>query len=121
MKPNSLMIDTLNVAAHNLLKAVRDGYVLNVLTPAELADLAGELKTVQDILAKAQAPIREALLEQGEVIGSCYRTTAVHSVRRSLDTKAVKSELGEDWYNARTVSTEVASLRIVELKASERI
>jgi len=115
------MTDTITIAAHNLLKAIRETAVLDVLSSAELADLAGELKTVQDILSKVQAPIREVLLEQGEVIGSHYRTTAVHSVRRSLDTKAVKSELGEDWYNARTVSTEVASLRIVELKASERI
>lgn len=110
--------DTMIIAARNLLNAVNDGK-LSHCTASELADIAGDIKAASDMLAAALKPIREVLLTEGEVIGSHYRTLAVETERRTLDTKRVKTELGEQWYNERTTSTAVASLRITALKPHE--
>lgn len=86
----------------------------------EIAELRHDVKTAQDSVEAADAlgAIRKAkkaleaveteakaLFEQYpggfEVEGFLFKALVIEKIDWRLDTKALKEEMGEDWYNAR--------------------
>jgi hypothetical protein len=89
----------------------QDLYALN---DQQLADEIGRL----DIMYKAYRDALDAAKSEFKVrgIAECHGetfTVAVRSdVRWTLDTKAVKAEMGEDWYTERSKIQAVATVSI---------
>jgi hypothetical protein len=90
------------------------------LTDAMLADAIGDLdatiKNLQARMKEAKAEFIGRGLEK--VAGERFTAALTNAVRWSLDTKAVKDEMGEDWYTARSRITPTTSLRIAVNKAA---
>ena len=73
------------------------------LSAANLADRLGALKAeIADLEAREKA-LRDELVRLGvpAIEGAVYDTTITEAVRWTLDTKAVKAEMGAAWYDAR--------------------
>src|SRR6266550_9128555 len=73
------------------------------LSAGDLADQLGTLKAeIADLEARKRTIAGELIRRSdGEVEGSFYRATISDAVRWTLDAKAVRSEMGEPWWNAR--------------------
>ena len=75
--------------------------------PAELVDRLAEIRSEVKALETEEAEIRAAILalEQNIVEGERYTAIlkAVPSTR--IDTKAVKAEMGSEWYSAHSVTS----------------
>lgn len=80
--------------------------------PAELVDRLAIIRAEQKALADEESEIRAALLalELNVIEGDRFTAIlkAVPSTR--IDTKAVKSEMGNEWYSAHSVTS--TSIRI---------
>ena len=85
-----------------------------------LADQIGQL----DAQIKALSEQLDALKEQAkasgldEIEGRIFKVSIGKSIRSSLDTKAVKDELGQQWYDDHCKLAEVTTIRIKPLAAA---
>lgn len=85
-----------------------------------LADQIGQL----DAQIKALTEQLEALKEQAkasglnEIEGRIFKVSIGKSIRSSLDTKAVKEELGQKWYDDHCKLAEVTTIRVKPLAAA---
>jgi hypothetical protein len=73
------------------------------LSAGDLADQLGALKAeIADLEAREKA-LRDELVRRGvpAIEGAVYDATITAAVRWTLDTKAVKAEMGAVWYDAR--------------------
>jgi hypothetical protein len=73
------------------------------LSAADLADRLGTLKAEIAALADREKALRDELLRRGEreIEGAMFAATVSDAVRWTLDTKAVKAEMGAGWYDQR--------------------
>ena len=92
---------------------------LHNLSPAMLADLIGELdRKSKDAEAELKAA-KEALKARGLVSATGERFTIqlANRIRATLDTAAVKAELGQVWYDDHCKLAEVSTIRIAAIPA----
>jgi hypothetical protein len=84
------------------------------VSPAMLADLIGQLDkqakaaTAELETAKDAFKARGLLVANGETFAVCL----LNSIRQTLDTNAVKSEMGQAWFDDHSRLGEVTTLRI---------
>jgi hypothetical protein len=87
------------------------------LSAGDLADEIGRLcAEIADLEARRKA-FREELIRRAvpEVEGSVYRATISDAVRWTLDSKAVRSEMGEAWWDARCRQSLVTTVAVKAL------
>ena len=93
---------------------------VSILSPFHnlpIADVVDQLGCVRaqiaDIETREKA-LRDELLRRGvsEATGTLYDATVAASVRWTLDTKAVKAELGTDWYDAHCRQSMVTTVAV---------
>jgi len=100
--------DDMMRAADNVAAELAD------LSPAMLADIGAQIKRAADAIAKADKACKARILDEaadGELRGASFTARVVESVRWTLDTKAIKDEMGEDWTTARSKCATVRSVR----------
>lgn len=83
---------------------------------AELRAHIAELKAVETALSReltAGVELTETTEQgaTGRLDGVAYHLTVTDAMRWSLDTKAVKAEMGADWYDARCKVSNVRTVR----------
>ena len=87
------------------------------LSPAMLADLIGHLdrkaKDANNELEAAKTAFKTSGLLIAE--GETHSVMIQKSIRATLDNAAVKSELGQSWYDDHCKLSEVTTLRIAAL------
>lgn len=81
---------------------------------ADLVNIGVNLKRCIDALTKAdktaKAKIKESAVD-GVLNGTNCHAKVVEAVRWTLDTSAVKEEMGEDWYTSRCKQSLSVSVR----------
>jgi hypothetical protein len=80
----------------------------------DLADTLGTLSAeIAELEGRRQA-FREELIRRGvsEVEGALFRATVSEAVRWTIDSKAVRSEMGEAWLNARCRQSLVTTVAV---------
>ena len=89
------------------------------LSTGDLVDQLGGLKAAIADLEKRQKALRDELLARAveQVEGAQFGATITRSVRWSLDTKSVKTEMGEGWYDRHCRQTSVTTVNIEPLVA----
>jgi len=70
---------------------------------AEIADLEAREKLLRDELVRRGAP---------EIDGALFRVTVSESVRWTLNTAAVKAEMGAAWYDAHCRQSMVTTVAV---------
>jgi hypothetical protein len=84
------------------------------LSDAMLADEIGtldtEMKAIKARLDAAKAEFKDRNIRKVE--GDRFQVARSDSVRWSLDSKAVKAEMGERWYDAHSRMTNVSTIRV---------
>lgn len=83
------------------------------LDGAALADIGAKVKSACDKLSKTDKAIKARIIDRGEqvLMGEIFKATLIESVRWTLDTKAVKLEMGEEWAIARSKQSTSRSVR----------
>jgi hypothetical protein len=73
------------------------------LSAGDLVDQLGAIKAEIAEREAREKALRDELIRRGngEVEGADYRATVTDAVRWTLDTKAVRAEMGDAWFNAR--------------------
>jgi len=86
------------------------------LNSNDLADVGAACKRAADALEKAHKAIKARILceaNDNELRGNSFTARIVESIRWTLDTKAIKEEMGEDWTTAHSKCANVRSVRYV--------
>jgi hypothetical protein len=85
----------------------------------DLVDQLGGLKGAIADLEKRQKALRDELLRRAvsQVEGAQFGAIVSQSVRWTLDTKAVKAEMGNEWWDARCWQSLVTTVNIEPLVA----
>jgi hypothetical protein len=79
---------------------------------AEIADLEAREKTLRDELVRRDVPTIE---------GTVYDATITEAVRWTLDTKAVKAEMGGSWWDARCRQSLVTTVAVKPRAVAARL
>ena len=84
------------------------------LSPAMLADLIGQLDRQAKAATSELEAAKSAFKDRGLLIaeGEVFSVMVQKSIRATLDNAAVKSELGQSWYDDHCKLSEVTTLRI---------
>ena len=106
-----------------MLKAIPIISVFHNLSAGDLADQLGALKAEIAELEAREKSLRDELIRRsdGEVEGSFYRATISDAVRWTLDAKAVRSEMGEPWWNARCRQALITTVAVKALTGALRL
>ena len=93
------------------------------LSAGDLADQLGALKAEIAELEAREKFLRDELIRRsdGEVEGSFYRATISDAVRWTLDAKAVRSEMGEPWWNARCRQALITTVAVKALAVASKL
>jgi hypothetical protein len=96
---------------------------LNNLAPGALADELGTLKAQIAELQDREKALRDELIRRGEtaIQGAAYGATIIESVRWTLNTAAVKAEMGAAWYDARCRQSLVTTLTVKPIAAPAKL
>jgi hypothetical protein len=86
------------------------------LPTGDLVDQLGGLKAAIADLEKRQKALRDELLSRA-VERAQFGATITHSVRWTLDTKSVKAEMGEGWYDKHCRQSAVTTVNVEPLIA----
>ena len=88
------------------------------LSPALLADLIGQLDKQAKSATTELDAAKDAFKARGLLVaeGETYAIVLQKTIRASLDTATVKSEMGQSWYDDHCKLTEVSTLRIAASK-----
>lgn len=85
------------------------------MTPQALADLIGQLdreaKNTANDLEAAKNAFKSLGLTTAE--GNMFAVAVSKSIRTTLDTSKVKTEMGQTWYDDHCKMAEIASLKIM--------
>jgi hypothetical protein len=111
----SLSCDPLSPAAFNPSSISRRiASPLHNLPPRALVDQLGALKAEIAELEVREKALRDELLRRGknEAEGALFSVTVTNAVRRTLDTKAVKAEMGAAWWDARCRQAVVTTVAV---------
>lgn len=84
------------------------------LNDGDLADELGGIKAEIADLEEREHALRAELISRGitECEGSLFRATVSQSVRWTLNSKLVKQEMGQEWYDAHCNQTATTTVRI---------
>jgi hypothetical protein len=88
------------------------------LSPSMLADLIGQLdRKAKDATAELDAA-KDAFKARGVLIaeGDAFSVMLQKTIRATLDTATVKTEMGQSWYDDHCKLAEVSTLRIAASK-----
>jgi hypothetical protein len=87
---------------------------LHNLAPQALVDQLGALKAEIAALEARETALRDELLCRGltEAEGVRFSATVTQAVRWTLDTKAVKAEMGAPWWDARCRQSLVTTVAV---------
>lgn len=95
---------------------------MTTLTPSEikrlsnvtLADEIGALDAQIKVLEKLLEPLKAEAKARGKdrIDGNLFYVTVTPSISANLDTKAVKAEFGQKWYDDRCKLTEKVTLLV---------
>jgi hypothetical protein len=87
---------------------------LHNLPPAQLVDQLGAVKAEIAALEVREKALRDELLHRGitEAEGAMFSAAITQAVRWTLDTKAVKAEMGAPWWDARCRQTLVTTVAV---------
>ena len=85
----------------------------------EIADRLGGIKATIADLEKREKALRDELLARGvsQVEGSQFGALITQSIRWTLDTRALKDEMGEGWYDAHCRQSAVTTVTVEPLIA----
>lgn len=80
----------------------------------QLADELGELsQRIKDLQAREKALKAEIKARKiKSAIGQHFVVTVAESIRQSLDTKAVKEAMGQDWFDNHSRLSEVSTIKV---------
>jgi hypothetical protein len=89
----------------------------NNRSAGDLADELGNVKAQIADLETREKALRDELIRRGEstIDGSAYTASITNAVRWTLDTKAVKSEMGLPWFDARCRQSLVTTVAVKAL------
>src|SRR4051812_48095642 len=85
-------------------------------------DLADELGTVKAQIADLETrekALRDELIRRGvsDIEGAAYSATITQAVRWTLNTAAIKAEMGLTWYDARCRQSVITTVAVKALAA----
>ena len=88
------------------------------LSPAMLADLIGSLDRQAKAATSELEAAKTAFKDRGLLIaeGEGFSVMVQKSIRATLDNAAVKSELGQSWYDDHCKLAEISTIRIAAAK-----
>ena len=88
------------------------------LSPAMLADLIGSLDRQAKAATSELEAAKSAFKDRGLLIaeGEAFSVMVQKSIRATLDNAAVKSELGQSWYDDHCKLAEISTIRIAAAK-----
>ena len=100
-------------------KAVSILSPLHNLPTGDLVDQLGGLKAAIADLEKRQKALPDELLSRAveQVEGAQFGATITDSIRWTLDTRAVKAEMGEGWYDQHCRQSAVTTVNVEPLIA----
>ena len=89
----------------------------------DLVDHLGALKAEIADLETREKALRDELIRRGvpAIEGAVYDATITEAVRWTLDTKAVKAEMGAAWYDARCRQSLVTTVKTTAGAAAMQI
>src|ERR1700704_3403444 len=89
------------------------------LSAGDLADQLGALKVEIAALEAREKPLRDELIPRGvsECQGSAFGASITKGIRWTLNTQAVKAEMGLPWYDARCRQSSVTTVAVKPLAA----
>ena len=84
------------------------------LSPAMLADLIGDLDRKAKSATSELDAAKDAFKSRGLLVaeGDAYAIVLQKTIRATLDTATVKTEMGQSWYDDHCKLAEVSTLRI---------
>jgi hypothetical protein len=84
------------------------------LSAGDLVDRLGALKAELSGLQAQEKALRDELIRRGSssLDGAVYSATITEAVRWTLDTGAVRSKMGTDWYDAHCRSALVTTVTV---------
>ena len=93
------------------------------LSAGDVADQLGALKAEIAELEAREKSLRDELIRRGdaEIEGAVYRATITDAVRWTIDAKAVRSEMGEPWWNARCRQALVTTVAVKALAVASKL
>jgi hypothetical protein len=93
------------------------------LSAGAVADEFGTVKAQIAELQDREKALRDELIRRGisEIAGSAYCVSITEIVRWTLDTKAVKAEMGPGWYDARCRQGMVTTVVVKALAAPAKL
>jgi len=93
------------------------------LPAGEVVDQLGAVKAEIAELEAREKALRDELIRRGdhEIDGELYRASVADLVRWTLDTKAVRAEMGDDWWNARCRQSLVTTVATKPRAADARL
>jgi hypothetical protein len=103
-------------------KAVQNVSTLSVyhnLPAGDLADQLGAVKAEIAALEDRATILRDELIRRGvsECQGAAFGASVTQAVRWTLNTQAVKAEMGLPWYDARCRQSSVTTVSVKPLAA----
>ena len=89
----------------------------------ELADRLGTVKAEIAELELREKALRDELIRRNlsEIEGALYGATVSATVRWTLDTKAVKAEMGSAWYDAHCRQSLVTTVAVKPRAAAAKL
>ena len=89
----------------------------------DLADELGRLATEIAELEGRRKAFREEMIRRGvaEAEGAVFRATITDAVRWTIDAKAVRVEMGEPWWDARSRQSLVTTVAVKALVAAQKL
>ena len=90
------------------------------MPPGILADLIGKMDREAKNAAAELEAAKDAFKSRGLLIaeGDAFAVMVQKSIRQTLDTTAVKAEMGQQWFDDRSKLAEVVTMRITANKAA---
>jgi hypothetical protein len=89
------------------------------LPAGDLADQLGAVKAEIAVLEAREKTLRDELIRRGvsECRGAAFGASITEGIRWTLNTQAVKSEMGLAWYDARCRQQSITTVSIKPLAA----
>src|SRR5947209_3710954 len=89
------------------------------LSAGDLADQLGTLKAEIAVLEAREKSLRDELIQRGvsECQGAAFGASITEGIRWTLNTQAVKAEMGLPWYDARCRQSSVTTVSVKPLAA----
>ena len=101
--------DDIKVSAETFMEYIAE------LAEGDLVDAGAQLKQAKDLVTKADKAIKARIISAaGEDLGLhgvMFKARIVEAIRWTLDSKAIKAEMGEEWCTERSNHSMSRSVR----------